>query len=151
MSIAFNIDTILSEIKIRLEQQSGNTCYLYIPDEGEEPYYCLDVADSSVLPSKNICGIKYSIRIHTVIRKKTEGVSIGDMIQRLESALQEEIILEEPYENVMQLNRGIQEMKKDEWGDVHANSLFGITVCCKRQSSGEKNKEKEEDFENENI
>ena len=129
MSMVFNFDTILSEIKVRLEEYTGITCYLFVPQEGEEPYYCLDVADSSVLPSKTICGMKYSIRIHTVIRKKTEEVSIGNMVQKLENVLQDVITLKEPFENVMQINRGIQEIKKDEWGDVHAISLFVITVC----------------------
>ena len=51
------------------------------------------------------------------------------MIQKLEEALTEDIVLSDPYQLVMQTDTGVQTIKTDETGEKHAVVAFEFMIC----------------------
>ena len=71
----------------------------------------------------------FTVWIHAIAEKGDSSVQIYELIQNLEEALTEEIILPEEYELVMQINNGIQTIKKDETNEKHAVLAYEFMVC----------------------
>ena len=71
----------------------------------------------------------YTVWIHCIAEKEDSSVGVYQMIEKLQEALSEDIILPEPFELIMQTDGGVQTIQTDETGEKHAVAAFEFMVC----------------------
>ena len=79
--------------------------------------------------TKTMLKDKFSVWIHAIAEPGESSVMIYDMIQKLQEAMTEDIVLPEGFELILQMDGGVQTIKKDETKEKHAVLLYEFTVC----------------------
>lgn len=120
---------LIAAIKARIESGTGITCYDAVPDNAESPFFFAEVVGKRPAHSKTMWRDIFTVRIHAIAEPGDSSVQIYELIQSLEEALTEDIILPEEFQLVMQTDNGVQTIKKDETGEKHAVLAYEFMVC----------------------
>ena len=103
---------LITSIQKRVKSGTGLECYDAVELNAASPFYFAQVVGKRPAHTKTMWRDVFTVWIHAIAEKGDSSVQIYELIQNLEEALTEEIILPEEYELVMQINNGIQTIKK---------------------------------------
>lgn len=120
--------TLVAAVQQKVEPFTGIRCYDDVPLNAKSPFYYAEVVRILPQNTKTMFRDLYTVWIHC-IAEGGSSVGIYDLIEQLQEALSEDIVLPEPFELVMQTDGGVQTVKRDETGEKHAVEKFEFMVC----------------------
>lgn len=120
---------LIKAIQKQIEAATKIRCYDHVPFNERSPFYYAEL--TRVLPAntKTMYRDNYTVTIHCIAEKSPSSVGVYELIEKLGSALSEDIILPEPFEMVLQTDNGVSTIKEDESGEKHAVASFSFMVC----------------------
>lgn len=121
--------TLIAAVQDKVEALTGLRCYDHVPLNEASPLYFAEITRIQPANSKTMYRDVYSVAIHCIAEENPSSVGVYNLIENLQSALSEDIILPEPFELVMQTDNGVQTIKTDESGEKHAIVSYDFTVC----------------------
>ena len=125
-----NITTLIAAIQDKIGPETGLVCYDHVPLNQASPFYFAELVRTTPSNTKTMFRDIMTVWIQC-IAAEDNGSSVGlyGMIDSLQEALSTDITLPEPYELIMQVDNGVQEIKTDETGEKHGIVSFDFTVC----------------------
>lgn len=122
---------LISAIQTKIQNKTGLRCYDAVSRNARSPFYFAEIIGKEPAQSKTMYKDKYKVWIHCIAAKEKNDASVGvyNLIQKLEEAFTENIVLSQEYELVAQMNNGVQVIKTDESGEKHAILAYEFTVC----------------------
>lgn len=121
--------TLIAAVQDKVEALTGLRCYDHVPLNEASPLYFAEIIRIQPANSKTMFRDVYSVSIHCIAEESPSSVGVYNLIENLQSALSEDIILPEPFTLVMQTDNGVQTIKTDESGEKHAIVSYDFTVC----------------------
>ena len=121
--------TLVAAVQDKVEALTGLRCYDHVPLNEASPLYFAEITRIQPANSKTMYRDVYSVAIHCIAEESPSSVGVYNLIENLQSALSEDIILPEPFTLVMQTDNGVQTIKTDESGEKHAIVSYDFTVC----------------------
>lgn len=121
--------TLIAAIQDKVEENTGIRCYDAVPRNAESPFYFAEITRILPANTKTMFRDNYTVWIHCIAEESESAVGVYQLIEGLQEALTEDIILPEPFELVMQTDGGVQTIKTDETGEKHAVETFDFMVC----------------------
>ena len=121
--------TLVAAVQDKVETLTELRCYDYVPINEASPLYFAEITRIQPENSKTMYRDVYSVAIHCIAEESPSSVGVYNLIENLQSALSEDIILPEPFTLVMQTDNGVQTIKTDESGEKHAIVSYDFTVC----------------------
>lgn len=121
--------TLIAAVQDKVEALTGLRCYDHVPLNEASPLYFAEITRIQPANSKTMYQDVYSVAIHCIAEESPSSVGVYNLIENLQSALSEDIILPEPFTLVMQTDNGVQTIKTDESGEKHAIVSYDFTVC----------------------
>ena len=121
--------TLIAAVQDKVEALTGLRCYDHVPLNEASPLYFAEITRIQPANSKTMYRDVYSVAIHCIAEESPSSVGVYNLIENLQSALSEDIILPEPFTLVMQTDNGVQTVKTDESGEKHAIVNFDFMVC----------------------
>ena len=106
--------TLIAAVQEKVEALTGLRCYDHIPLNEASPLYFAEITRIQPANSKTMFRDVYSVAIHCIAEESPSSVGVYNLIENLQSALSEDIILPEPFTLVMQTDNGVQTIKTDE-------------------------------------
>ena len=120
--------TLVAAVHDKVETLTELRCYDHVPLNEESPLYFAEIIRIQPANSKTMFRDVYSVAIHCIAKESPSSVGVYNLIENLQSALSEDIILPEPFTLVMQTDNGVQTIKTDESGEKHAIVNFDFMV-----------------------
>ena len=120
--------TLIAAVQDKVETLTGLRCYDHVPLNETSPLYFAEITQIQPANSKTMYRDIYSVAIHCIAEESPSSVGVYNLIENLQSALSEDIILPEPFTLVMQTDNGVQTIKTDESGEKHAIVNFDFMV-----------------------
>lgn len=120
--------TLIAAVQDKVESLTELRCYDHVPLNEASPLYFAEITRIQPANSKTMYRDVYSVAIHCIAEESPSSVGVYNLIENLQSALSEDIILPEPFELVMQTDNGVQTIKTDESGEKHAIVNFDFMV-----------------------
>lgn len=120
---------LIKSIQSVVKKNTGLECYDHVDLNTKSPFYYAEAVGKRPSHSKTMYRDIFTIWIHCIAEESTSSVPVYNMIQELEEALTEDIVLPDPYQLVMQTNTGVQTIKTDETGEKHAVVAFEFMIC----------------------
>lgn len=124
---------LIAAIQDKIEAKTGNKCYDYVGLNTPSPFYFAELVRSTPANSKTMFRDVFTVNIHCIAAppegNTISSVGVYELIDSLEEALTEDIVLPEPFSLVMQTNNGIQNIKTDETREKHATLAYDFMVC----------------------
>ena len=120
--------TLIAAVQEKVEALTGLRCYDHVPLNEASPLYFAEITRIQPANSKTMYRDVYSVAIHCIAEESPSSVGVYNLIENLQSALSEDIILPEPFTLVMQTDNGVQTIKTDESGEKHAIVNFDFMV-----------------------
>ena len=120
--------TLIAAVQEKVEALTGLRCYDHVPLNEKSPLYFAEITRIHPANSKTMFRDVYSVAIHCIAEESPSSVGVYNLIENLQSALSEDIILPEPFTLVMQTDNGVQTIKTDESGEKHAIVNFDFMV-----------------------
>lgn len=121
--------TLIAAVQDKVESLTDLRCYDHVPLNEASPLYFAEITRIQPANSKTMFRDVYSVAIHCIAEESPSSVGVYNLIENLQSALSEDIILPEPFTLVMQTDNGVQTIKTDESGEKHAIVSYDFTVC----------------------
>lgn len=121
--------TLIAAVQDKVESLTELRCYDHVPLNEASPLYFAEITQIQPANSKTMYRDVYSVAIHCIAEESPSSVGVYNLIENLQSALSEDIILPEPFTLVMQTDNGVQTIKTDESGEKHAIVSYDFTVC----------------------
>ena len=120
--------TLIAAVQEKVEALTELRCYDHVPLNKESPLYFAEITRIQPANSKTMVRDVYSVAIHCIADESPSSVGVYNLIENLQSALSEDIILPEPFTLVMQTDNGVQTIKTDESGEKHAIVNFDFMI-----------------------
>lgn len=120
--------TLIAAVQEKVEALTGLRCYDHVPLNEASPLYFAEIIRIQPANSKTMYRDVYSVAIHCIAEESPSSVGVYNLIENLQSALSEDIILPEPFTLVMQTDNGVKTIKTDESGEKHAIVNFDFMV-----------------------
>ena len=121
--------TLVAAVQEKVQSHTDLKCYDVVPENAKSPFYFVEI--TRILPdnTKTMFRDNYTVWMHCIAEKEESSVGVYQLIEGLQEALSEDIILPEPFELIMQTDGGVQTIQKDETGEKHAVAAFEFMVC----------------------
>ncbi|HGA4416494.1 TPA: DUF5072 family protein [Streptococcus pyogenes] len=100
-----------ASIKQKIEDKTGLMAYDHVPEDTKVMW----------------CEV-FTVWIHAIAEAGKSKIAIYDMIEKLEEALTEELVLPEEIDILRQSEVGMQSLQEDETGEMHAIVAYEIKV-----------------------
>lgn len=120
---------LISAIQTKVQDRTGLKCYDAVPQNAVSPFYYAEVVGKRPSHTKTMYRDIFTVWIHAISEPGKSSVQIYELIQNLEEALTEEIVLPDGVELLMQTDNGIQTIKTDETNEKHAVLAYEFVVC----------------------
>lgn len=121
--------TLIAAIQNKIEENTGIRCYDAVPENAESPFYFAEITRILPANTKTMFRDNYTVWIHCIAEESKSSVGVYQLIEGVQEALTEDIVLPEPFDLVMQTDSGVQTIKTDETGEKHAVETFDFMVC----------------------
>ena len=121
--------TLIAAIQDKIEENTGIRCYDAVPENAESPFYFAEITRILPANTKTMFRDNYTVWIHCIAEESESSVGVYQLIEEVQEALTEDIVLPEPFDLVMQTDGGVQTIKTDETGEKHAVKTFDFMVC----------------------
>lgn len=126
-----NATELLAVLMQHIEERTGIPVYDN-PENKKSPFYAFEYVTSKPVETKTMFMDEFEVPIHAISAPPSGEYSIQpilDLVEKLQSALTEEICLPEPFRLINQEDGGIQAMKRDPSGEGHAIVNCTFQVC----------------------
>ena len=121
--------TLVAAVQDKIETLTDLRSHDHVPMKEASHLYFAEITRIQPANSKTMYRDVYSVAIHCIAEESPSSVGVYNLIENLQSALSEDIILPEPFTLVMQTDNGVQTIKTDESGEKHAIVSYDFTVC----------------------
>lgn len=112
-----------------LRKNTSYSCYDAVPENAPSPLLYAEVVGKRDTSSKTMFKESFTIHIHAIAAPSDARTEIYQMIQAVEEAMTEDLVLPEYVQNVLQTETGVQSFQKDETNEWHAVIGYEIMVC----------------------
>lgn len=120
---------LIHAVQEKVERKTELRCYDVVPDNAPSPFYFAEVVGKRPAHTKTMYRDVFTVWIHAIAEPGESSVRVYELIQLLEEAMTEDIILPDGFELILQTNNGVQRIKTDETNEKHAVLAFEFTVC----------------------
>ena len=121
---------LVSAIQYTVQNNTKLNCYDVVPKNTPTPFYVVELIGKQAVPSKTMYVDKFTFNIHVFAKNDGSSVQIYQVINLLEEALTDDILLPDGYYLVMQTATGIQSIyDEEETNEKHAILTYEFTVC----------------------
>lgn len=120
---------LFKAIQEKVEEKTGLNCLDDVPKNYPSPFYFAEIVGSKPDNTKTMWCDTYLVYIHAIAEKGKGNVRIYELIQKLEEALTEKIVLPEEYTLVLQTGQGMLNLSTDPSGEKHAVLGYSFKVC----------------------
>ncbi|HEQ2560593.1 TPA: DUF5072 family protein [Streptococcus pyogenes] len=117
-----------ASIKQKIEDKTGLMAYDHVSEDMPSPFYFIEVVDKRPEDTKVMWCEVFTVWIHAIAEAGKSKIAIYDMIEKLEEALTEELVLPEEIDILRQSEVGMQSLQEDETGEMHAIVAYEIKV-----------------------
>ena len=93
------------------------------------PFYYAELLQIRPANTKTMFRDIYTVYVHCIAEESPSSVGVYDLIEKLQEAMTEDIVLPEPFELILQTDNGVQTIKRDETGEKHAVVGYDFTIC----------------------
>ncbi|HIT65812.1 MAG TPA: DUF5072 family protein [Candidatus Merdisoma merdipullorum] len=121
--------TLVAAVQKKIQVHTGLKCYDAVPKNAKSPFYFVEVTRILPANTKTMFRDNYTVWVHCIAEKEESSVGAYQLIEKLQEALSEDIVLPEPFELIMQTDDGVQTIQTDETGEKHAVAAFEFMVC----------------------
>ena len=121
--------TLIAALQNRVQAATGLKCYDHVPFNAESPFYFAELVRTQPSNTKTMFRDNYTVWVHCIAEKSDSSVPVYGMIQGLQEAMTQDIVLPEPFEFIMQTDDVIQVIKTDETVEKHAVLVYEFMVC----------------------
>lgn len=111
-----------------LRRNTALPCYDAVPADAPSPLLFVEVIGKRDASSKTMYKEIFTVQVHAVASPGDARTEIYQMIQQVEEALTEDIVLPEPITLVLQTETGVQSMQKEATNEWHAVLSYDLTV-----------------------
>lgn len=111
-----------------LRRNTAFPCYDAVPTDAPSPLLFAEVIGKRDASSKTMYKEIFTVQVHVVASPGDARTEIYQMIQQVEEALTEDIVLPEPITLVLQTETGVQSMQKEATNEWHAVLSYDFTV-----------------------
>ena len=122
------ITTLLAAVQERVET-TGKRCYDAVPLDAPAPFYYVEVVSIQPKNAKAMYVDAFNLYIHCIAEQSPSSVGVNVLIQNLQEALTEDIILPEPFNLIRCIDNGVTVIKTDETGEKHAICAISFEVA----------------------
>ena len=123
------LTTLIASIQDKIQTRAKLKCYDAVPGNAPSPFYFAEVINTTPANTKTMFRDNFTVWVHAIAEKGNSSVGVYTMIEQLQEALTENIVLPEPFELIMQTDGGVQTIQTDETGEKHAVVTFDFMVC----------------------
>ena len=116
-------------LKKKIERNTGLQAFDYVPENAPAPFYSIEIVDKRAENTKTMWCETFTVWIHAIAEEQHSRLGIYNLIESLEEALTEEIVLPEHVTLLNQNNVGVQSLQKDETNEMHAVLAYEFKVC----------------------
>ena len=120
---------LISAVQQAVESGTDKTCYDAVPENAPSPFYFAELVGIRAAPTKTMYRDIFTVQIHSIASEGASNVEVYKMIQELNEALTEDIVLPEGFDLLMQSSLGLLTIKTDETNERHAINEYEFTVC----------------------
>lgn len=120
---------LVAAIQKKIIENTGFECFDHVDLNTPSPFYFVEVVGKRPAHSKTMYRDVFTVWIHAIAQPSNSSLQIYEMINQLEEALTEDIVLPDDYELIMQTNNGIQTIKQDETKEKHAVLSHEFMIC----------------------
>lgn len=117
-----------ASLKATIEKNTSLTAYDQVPEDAPAPFYFIEIVDKRPENTKMMWCEVFTVWIHAISAESTGKVAIYKMIEDLEEALTEQLVLPD-VEILRQTETGMQSLQEDETKEMHAIIAYEIKVA----------------------
>ena len=121
--------TLVAAVQKKIQVHTGLKCYDAVPKNAKSPFYFVEVTPILPANTKTMFRDNYTVWVHCIAENEECSVGVYQLLEKLQEALSEDIVLPEPFELIMQTDDGVQTIQTDETGEKHAVAAFEFMVC----------------------
>ena len=112
-----------------IEDRTELKCHDTVPDNAASPFYYAELTDKKPDNTKTMWRERFSFAVHAIAAPDAGSVAIYELIDKLEEAMTDDLVLPDGYWLVLQTANGLQTLKTDETNEKHAILSYDFTVC----------------------
>lgn len=120
---------LIAAAQKKVTDGTGLPCYDHVEKNTQSPFYFAEVIRITPANSKTMYRDNITVYIHCIAEPGESSVQIYKLIEDLQEAMTEDIVLPEPFELLMQTDEGVQTIKTDETKEKHAIVPYTFMVC----------------------
>ena len=120
---------LIAAIQKKINEKTDTPCYDHVEKNTPSPFYYAEVVRIAPANSKTMYRDNITVNIHCIAEPEDSSVQIYKLIETLQEALTEDIVLPEPFELIMQTDGEVQTIKTDETNEKHAVVPYTFMVC----------------------
>lgn len=128
MLVQFSPVDLLKGIKEKVEQRTGLSCYDFVEESTQGPFYFMQFLKKHSRNNKTMYIDKYQVAMHVISGKSYGHVEVLELCTRLEEALSEEIKLPSWVTLLSQTSEGISHLRDEETKEKHAVIIFNFEI-----------------------
>ena len=111
---------LIAAVQERIGGKTGIPCYDHVENNTPSPFYFAEIVRVTPANSKTMYRDNITVNIHCIAEPGESSVQIYQLIEKLQEAMTQDIVLLEPFELIMQTDGGVQTIKTDETNEKHA-------------------------------
>lgn len=120
---------LIAAVQKKVTEKTGLPCYDHVEKNTPSPFYFAEVIRITPANSKTMYRDNITVYIHCIAEPGESSVQIYKLIEDLQEAMTEDIVLPEPFELIIQTDEGVQTIKTDETKEKHAIVPYTFMVC----------------------
>lgn len=125
----FSALDLLAIVQEQIERNTGLRCFDHADNE-QSPFYAVELVGIEPANTKTCYMDKMTVNVHCIASPSKRQTDALKLIQKLEEAMTEEVVLPDPYWLENQTEEGLQGApKEDETGEMHAIVAFSFVIA----------------------
>ena len=94
--------TLIAAIQDKIEENTGIRCYDAVPENAESPFYFAEITRILPANTKTMFRDNYTVWIHCIAEESESSVGVYQLIEEVQEALTEDMVLPVRVDLVMQ-------------------------------------------------
>lgn len=120
---------LVKSVKALLEKNTNIAIYDVPPINESAPLAFIELSSITPVQNKTMYRDKYIVFVHVIAKPSDSNVEMYKMIQEIEEAFSENILLNERFKLIKQVSEGLITIKKDPSGEKHAILSYSFDIC----------------------
>lgn len=128
MLTKLGIIDLQNAVKKQIEDHTKYSVIDAVPKDMPSPFVYTEVVGKEDSSNKTMWKENYELWVHCIAAPGDSRVEVNHMIQDVEEAMTEQVILPEHFQNLRQYENGMMNINQDETDEWHAVLSFSIEV-----------------------